>query len=43
MIFDGGALSTLLGTLLGNSLSRDQQIAKLRPVVETAEEVWGTQ
>jgi methionine synthase II (cobalamin-independent) len=30
-------------TLEGNSLSRDQQIAKLRLVVETAEEVWGTQ
>jgi methionine synthase II (cobalamin-independent) len=29
-------------TLEGNSLSRDQQIAKLRLVVETAEEVWGT-
>ena len=28
-------------TLDGNSLSRDQQIAKLRLVVETAEEVWG--
>ena len=30
-------------TLEGNSLSRDQQIAKLRPVVEAAEEVWGAQ
>jgi 5-methyltetrahydropteroyltriglutamate--homocysteine methyltransferase len=30
-------------TLDGNSLSRDEQIAKLRLVVETAEEVWGTQ
>ena len=30
-------------TLEGNSLSRDQQIAKLRLVLETAEEVWGTQ
>jgi methionine synthase II (cobalamin-independent) len=29
-------------TLEGNSLSRDQQIAKLRLVAETAEEVWGT-
>ncbi len=29
-------------TLDGNSLSRDQQVAKLRLVVETAEEVWGT-
>ena len=29
-------------TMEGNSLSRDQQIAKLRLVVETAEEVWGT-
>jgi 5-methyltetrahydropteroyltriglutamate--homocysteine methyltransferase len=29
-------------TLEGNSLTRDQQIAKLRLVVETAEEVWGT-
>jgi len=29
-------------TLEGNSLSRDQQIAKLRLVVEAAEEVWGT-
>jgi 5-methyltetrahydropteroyltriglutamate--homocysteine methyltransferase len=29
-------------TLEGNSLSRDEQIAKLRLVVETAEEVWGT-
>jgi len=28
-------------TLEGNSLSRDQQIAKLRLVAETAEEVWG--
>jgi hypothetical protein len=27
----------------GNSLSLDQQIAKLRLVAETAEEVWGTQ
>jgi 5-methyltetrahydropteroyltriglutamate--homocysteine methyltransferase len=27
-------------TLEGNSLSRDQQIAKLRLVVETTEEVW---
>jgi 5-methyltetrahydropteroyltriglutamate--homocysteine methyltransferase len=30
-------------SLAGNSLSRDQQIAKLRLVAETAEEVWGTQ
>jgi 5-methyltetrahydropteroyltriglutamate--homocysteine methyltransferase len=30
-------------TLEGNSLSLDQQIAKLRLVVETADEVWGTQ
>jgi 5-methyltetrahydropteroyltriglutamate--homocysteine methyltransferase len=30
-------------TLDGNSLSRDEQIAKLRLVVETAEEVWGTE
>ena len=30
-------------TLEGNSLSRDQQIAKLRLVVEAAEEVWGTE
>jgi 5-methyltetrahydropteroyltriglutamate--homocysteine methyltransferase len=29
-------------TLEGNSLSRDEQVAKLRLVVETAEEVWGT-
>jgi 5-methyltetrahydropteroyltriglutamate--homocysteine methyltransferase len=29
-------------TLEGNALSRDEQIAKLRLVVETAEEVWGT-
>jgi 5-methyltetrahydropteroyltriglutamate--homocysteine methyltransferase len=29
-------------TLEGNSLSRDEQIAKLRLVVETADEVWGT-
>ncbi len=29
-------------TMEGNSLSRDQQIAKLRLVAETAEEVWGT-
>ena len=29
-------------TLDGNSLSRDEQIAKLRLVAETAEEVWGT-
>jgi methionine synthase II (cobalamin-independent) len=29
-------------TLEGNSLTRDQQIAKLRLVAETAEEVWGT-
>jgi 5-methyltetrahydropteroyltriglutamate--homocysteine methyltransferase len=29
-------------TLEGNALSVDQQIAKLRLVVETAEEVWGT-
>ena len=28
-------------TLDGNSLSRDEQVAKLRLVVETAEEVWG--
>jgi len=28
-------------TLEGNSLARDQQSAKLRLVVETAEEVWG--
>jgi 5-methyltetrahydropteroyltriglutamate--homocysteine methyltransferase len=28
-------------TLEGNSLTREQQIAKLRLVVETAEEVWG--
>ncbi len=26
----------------GNSLSRDEQIAKLRLVAETAAEVWGT-
>jgi 5-methyltetrahydropteroyltriglutamate--homocysteine methyltransferase len=30
-------------TMEGNALSRDQQIAKLRLVAETAEEVWGTQ
>src|SRR6266567_2578254 len=30
-------------TLDGNALSRDEQIAKLRLVAETAEEVWGTQ
>ena len=30
-------------TLDGNSLSRDEQIAKLRLVAATAEEVWGTQ
>jgi len=29
-------------TLEGNSPSRDRQIAKVRLVVETAEEVWGT-
>jgi 5-methyltetrahydropteroyltriglutamate--homocysteine methyltransferase len=29
-------------TVDGNSLTRDQQIAKLRLVVETAEEVWGS-
>ena len=29
-------------TLKGNALSRDDQIAKLRLVVETAEEVWST-
>jgi 5-methyltetrahydropteroyltriglutamate--homocysteine methyltransferase len=29
-------------TLDGNSLTRDEQIAKLRLVVETADEVWGT-
>jgi 5-methyltetrahydropteroyltriglutamate--homocysteine methyltransferase len=29
-------------TLDGNSLTRDQQIAKLRLVAEIAEEVWGT-
>jgi 5-methyltetrahydropteroyltriglutamate--homocysteine methyltransferase len=29
-------------TLDGNSLTRDQQVAKLRLVVETAEEVWGS-
>jgi 5-methyltetrahydropteroyltriglutamate--homocysteine methyltransferase len=29
-------------TLEGNSLTRDQQIAKLRLVAEIAEEVWGT-
>src|SRR6266704_3395870 len=29
-------------TLDGNALSRDEQIAKLRLVAETAEEVWGT-
>jgi 5-methyltetrahydropteroyltriglutamate--homocysteine methyltransferase len=28
-------------TLEGNNLSRDQQIAKLRRIVEVAEEVWG--
>jgi 5-methyltetrahydropteroyltriglutamate--homocysteine methyltransferase len=28
-------------TLDGNSLTREQQIAKLRLVVEVAEEVWG--
>ena len=28
--------------LPGNSLTRDEQIAKLRLVVEIAEEVWGT-
>ena len=30
-------------TLDGNALTREQQIAKLRLVVEVAEEVWGTQ
>jgi 5-methyltetrahydropteroyltriglutamate--homocysteine methyltransferase len=30
-------------TLEGNSLSQDQQVAKLRLVVEAAEEVWGTE
>jgi 5-methyltetrahydropteroyltriglutamate--homocysteine methyltransferase len=30
-------------TMEGNSLSRDEQIAKLRLVAETAEEVWGTE
>jgi 5-methyltetrahydropteroyltriglutamate--homocysteine methyltransferase len=29
-------------TLEGNSLTRDEEIAKLRLVVETAEEVWGS-
>jgi len=29
-------------TLEGNALTREEQIAKLRLVVETAEEVWGT-
>jgi 5-methyltetrahydropteroyltriglutamate--homocysteine methyltransferase len=29
-------------TLEGNALSVDQQAAKLRLVVETAEEVWGS-
>jgi 5-methyltetrahydropteroyltriglutamate--homocysteine methyltransferase len=28
-------------TVEGNSLSYDQQVAKLRLIVETAEEVWG--
>lgn len=28
-------------TVDGNALTRDQQLAKLRLVVETAEEVWG--
>ena len=28
-------------TFEGNALSRDDQIAKLRLIVETAEEVWG--
>jgi 5-methyltetrahydropteroyltriglutamate--homocysteine methyltransferase len=28
-------------TVEGNVLSRDEQIAKLRLIVETAEEVWG--
>jgi 5-methyltetrahydropteroyltriglutamate--homocysteine methyltransferase len=29
-------------TLEGNALTRDQQVAKLRLVVETAEEIWGS-
>jgi hypothetical protein len=28
-------------TVEGNALTRDQQIATLAPIVETAEEVWG--
>jgi 5-methyltetrahydropteroyltriglutamate--homocysteine methyltransferase len=28
-------------TVEGNSLTRDEQIAKLALIVETAEEVWG--
>ncbi|MGZ4385049.1 MAG: 5-methyltetrahydropteroyltriglutamate--homocysteine S-methyltransferase, partial [Gaiellaceae bacterium] len=28
-------------TVEGNALSRDDQIAKLRLIVETAQEVWG--
>jgi 5-methyltetrahydropteroyltriglutamate--homocysteine methyltransferase len=29
-------------TVDGNSLTRDEQIAKLRLVVDTAEEIWGS-
>jgi 5-methyltetrahydropteroyltriglutamate--homocysteine methyltransferase len=29
-------------TVDGNALTREQQVAKLRLVVETAEEVWGS-
>ena len=29
-------------TVEGNTLTREEQVAKLRLVVETAEEVWGT-
>ena len=29
-------------TVDGNSLTREQQIAKLRLVVETAQEIWGS-
>jgi 5-methyltetrahydropteroyltriglutamate--homocysteine methyltransferase len=31
----------LSSTVEGNSLTRDEQVAKLALVVETAEEVWG--
>ena len=36
-----GRLDRLLRRRLGNALSRDDQVAKLRLIVETAREVWG--